>query len=206
MAAMDELREGVRRSLPEIAEISNEDLRDKIIEAWALSLSKSQFTRIEQMRCSGMVGSRHIPGLTQADHLRGVGRIARSIAQEMVDLCGNKIQIDPDMALAGGLLHDVGKPLFYDTSNIARWRENKSYTGKPPFRHTMYGAHLALTVGLPEEIAHVIAGHDTHMDGQYIEHSVYCSIVAHADQVYWSVLFRLAKSEKDPTQIKGPAG
>ena len=206
MATMEELREGVRQSLPEIADISDEELRNKVVEAWALALSNSQFARIEQMTCSGMVGSRHVPGLTQADHVRGVGRIARTVAQEMLDLCGHMIRIDPDIALAGGLLHDVGKPLFYDADNIARWRENKSYTGKPPFRHTMYGAHLALIAGLPEELAHVIAAHDTHMDGQYVEHSVYCSIVAHADQVYWSVLYRLAESEKDPIQIQGPAG
>jgi len=204
MASMGELREGVRRSLPEIAEISSEELRDKIVEAWALSLSESQFTRIDEMRCSGMVGLRHIPGLTQADHLRGVGRIARSMARELVDLCGDRIQIDPDMALAGGLLHDLGKPFFYDTNNIARWRENRAYTGRPPFRHTMYGAHLALVAGLPEEIAHLIAAHDTHTDGQYVQHSVYCKLVAHADQVYWQVLHQLAKSEEDPTEIEGP--
>jgi len=203
---MDELRAGVRRSLPEIADISDEELRDKIVEVWAMALAETEFTSIDDMTCSGMIGTRHYPGKTQSDHQRGVGRIARAIVQEMRDLYGEEIDIDPELALASGLLHDVGKPYFYSMDNVNRWREHKARTGKPPFRHTMYGAHLALLAGLPEDLVHCIASHDQHMDGQYVTPSVYTKILATADMIYWGVLVYLGLLEPDPSDVEQPAG
>jgi hypothetical protein len=46
MASMDELRAGVRKSLPEVEQITNKALRDKVVEAWALALSESEFASI----------------------------------------------------------------------------------------------------------------------------------------------------------------
>lgn len=205
MASMDELRESVRRSLsPEIAEIAHKEFADKVVEAYAIALFETEYTRLEELSCSGMIGGWHIPGLTQADHLRGVGKLARGIALEMRGLYGEDPDLDPDFALAAGMLHDLGKPFFYDSANIKRWTENKAYTGQPPFRHTFYGAHLALRAGLPEEIAHVIAGHDMGMEGQYFDHSVYLKIVGHADALYWQLAHRLGMTEKDPTEVPGP--
>ena len=39
MATMDELRESVRKSLPEVDEIADKELADKVVEAYALALS-----------------------------------------------------------------------------------------------------------------------------------------------------------------------
>ena len=47
MANLDELRAGVGRSLPEVFEIEDEILRGKVIEAWALGLSQTEFTSID---------------------------------------------------------------------------------------------------------------------------------------------------------------
>ena len=122
----------------------------------------------------------------------------------MRGLYGKELDIDPDFALAAGMLHDLGKPFFYDGNNIKRWDENKAYTGQPPFRHTFYGAHLALKAGLPEEIAHIIAGHDIGMEGKYFDHSIYLKIVNHADALYWQIPSRFGMTEKDPTEVPGP--
>ena len=203
MASMDELRKSVRKSLPEVNEIADKQLADKVVDAYALALSETSFTRLEELGCSGMIGGWHIPGLTQADHLRGVGRLARAIAREAKELFGGDAKIDPDFALAAGMLHDLGKPFFYDPEHIKHWNENQAYTGRPPFRHTFYGAHLALRAGLPEEIAHVIAGHDVHMEGQFFDHSIYLEMVAAADALYWQIPGRLGRLEKDPTVIPG---
>ena len=42
MATMEELREGVRKCLPEVDQVQNKDLRDKVVEAWAIALSESE--------------------------------------------------------------------------------------------------------------------------------------------------------------------
>ena len=206
MASMDELRKSVRESLPEVNDIADKELGDKVVQAYALALSETSFTRLEEMGCSGMIGGWRIPGLTQADHLRGVGRLARAIAREMQDLYGDTLDLDPDFAFAAGMLHDLGKPFFYDPEHIKHWTENQAHTGLPPFRHTFYGAHLALRADLPIEIAHVIAGHDVFMEGQYFDHSIYLEIVAAADALYWQVPGRLGKLEKDDPVVPGPSG
>jgi putative nucleotidyltransferase with HDIG domain len=206
MATMQELREGVRCSLPEVLEISDQELQDKVVEVWAIALAETDFTSIDDMTCNGMIGTRLYPGKTQSDHQRGVGRIARAIALEMRDLYGEEIDVDPELALASGLLHDVGKPFFYSMDNVNRWREHKVHTGKPPFRHTMYGAHLALQVGLPEELVHCIASHDLTMDGQFVIPSVYAKILSYADRIYWGVLDSLGLLVPDPSGVEQPAG
>ena len=54
MTTMPEtLREGVRASLPEVALIADADLRERVIDAWALALSHSEFARIEEIPPSG---------------------------------------------------------------------------------------------------------------------------------------------------------
>ena len=205
MSNVSELKDGVRKSLsPEIALIGDRELAEKIAEAYAVALAETEYTSLDEMSCSGMIGGLHIPGLTQSDHLRGVGRLAYVMAKEVRELYGTTLDIDPDIALAAGLLHDLGKPFFYDSGNIKNWEDNKLYTGRPPFRHTLYGAHLALQVGLPIEIAHVIAGHDIRMDGKFVDPSIYLKIVAHADGLFWIVPKRFEMLEKDPTEVSGP--
>ena len=83
MASMEELRAGVRASLPEVDEIQDATLRDKVIAAWALSLSQSEFTRIEQIRASGNPTSPPLKNGTQANHLRGVARMAVALADAL---------------------------------------------------------------------------------------------------------------------------
>ena len=200
----EELRAGILKSLPEIAEIADEELREKVIDLWALALSVSEFTSIDQMECSGMVGMDQYPGKTQSDHLRGVGRIARAIAQEMVALHGDDVDVDPDMCLAAGLIHDAGKPFFYTAENVKKFHERKAYIGKPSFRHTMFGAHLAMQADMPEELVHCIAAHDLHMDGQYVVPSAYAEILASADQIYWDTLMAFDLLEASAIKVEGP--
>jgi len=45
---MEALRAGVRSSLPELALIKDDELRDKCVEAWALALSQTEFERIDR--------------------------------------------------------------------------------------------------------------------------------------------------------------
>ena len=46
---MEKLRQGVRKSLSEWEQITDPQLRDKVVEAWALALSQTEFRRIEDI-------------------------------------------------------------------------------------------------------------------------------------------------------------
>ncbi len=187
MASMDELREGVRRSLPEIAEIKHPDLRAKVVEAWAFALSETEFTRIEEIKASGVPGSAPLKQGTQADHLRGVARVAQGIADGLEKVHGD-VGIDRDLLWAGALCHDLGKPFEFSPRNQARWQADVGASGYPAIRHSVYGVHVALTVGLPEAVAHMAGAHSA--EGELIKRSLENTIVHYADEAYWRTLDR----------------
>ena len=117
-------------------------------------------------------------------HLRGVAHFAMKMVEEFA-ASHPEIKVDRDIVLAGALCHDIGKPYEFDPVNRKRWAEDPSRAGDPCLRHSVYGAHVCLSVGLPEEIAHIALGHS--LEGQHIGLSTECYIVRHADHSWWHV-------------------
>ena len=195
MANLEDLRQGVRLSLPEIAEIRNSELREKVVEAWALALSQTEFQRIEEIRPSGNPKSPAMKRGSQADHLRGVTRMALALAEQLEQVIG-PFGVDRDLLLACALCHDVGKPFEFSPRNQARWEGNPAAVGYPAIRHSVYGVHLALSVGLPEAVAHTAGAHSG--EGELITRSLENTIVHHADYAYWQILERAGLLEAGP--------
>jgi putative nucleotidyltransferase with HDIG domain len=187
---MARLRERVRASLPEVEEICNETLREKVIEAWAVALAETEFESIEAIAGSGVPGSPALVSGTQADHLRGVARLSLAIAGSLEEMFG-PLEIDRDLLLASALCHDLGKPYEFSPANQQRWRESPGAAGWPAIRHTLYGVHLALTVGLPETVAHVVGAHSP--EGEFVARSLICTVVHEADRAFWEILQKAGK-------------
>lgn len=187
MATMDEVREGVRKALPEVSNIKDEDLRNKVVEGWAFSLSKSEFASIDEMKASGGPDTPAIKNGTQSDHLRGVAYIAQAIADAIEKVHGD-IGIDRDLLWACGLCHDLGKPFEFSPKNQERWKKNIAASGYPAIRHSVYGVYCALSVGLPEAVAHTAGAHSG--EGELIKRSLENTVVHYADHAYWWILDR----------------
>ncbi|MGH2355727.1 MAG: HD domain-containing protein [Chloroflexota bacterium] len=187
MVSMQELRDSVRRSLPEVNDIQESDLRDKVVEAWAVALSETEFTAIEEIRASGGPTSSPMKHGSQAHHLRGVARMAVAMADALEQVAG-PIGINRDLLIAAALCHDVGKPFEFSPRNRARWEANPAAAGYPSFRHPVYGAHIALTVGLPEAVAHTAGAHSA--EGEHIVRGLENTVVNLADHAFWTVLNR----------------
>lgn len=185
VAVSPSLRQGVVESLPEVNLIQKHELREQVIDAWALCLAKSSFSRIEDIPASGNPDTPPMTRGTQADHIRGVTRLAVAIADGMETQVG-PLNIDRDLLIAAALCHDVGKPFEFDPENQRRWRSDPSVAGYPAIRHSVYGVHIALTAGLPEEIAHVAGAHSK--EGTFITRSLINTIVYFADHAFWEVL------------------
>ena len=194
MASMDDLRRGVSESLPEVNEIKDEELRGLVIEAWAYALSESEFTRIDQIRGSGVPDSPALKDGTQAEHLRGVARMAQGLADGLEAVHGD-IGIDRDLLWACALCHDVGKPFEFSPRNQARWQNDVGAAGFPSIRHSVYGVHVALTVGLPEAVAHTAGAHSA--EGELIKRSLENTLVNSADHAYWAAMERAGQLEMD---------
>jgi putative nucleotidyltransferase with HDIG domain len=193
MVAMDELRKSVRKSLPEVNEIEDKDLGDKVVDAWAFALSKTEFTSIEQIRASGLPDSPALKNGTQADHMRATAVISEAIAAGLEKVHGD-IGIDHDLLLACALCHDVGKPFEFSPSNQTRWKSDVGASGYPAIRHPVYGAYVALTVGLPEAVVHSAGAHSA--EGELIERSLENTLVHYADHIYWEAMERAGQMEE----------
>ena len=187
MSAADDaaLLETVTASLPELAEIRDADLRDKVARAWAYSLAHSSFNAIDEIPGSGVPDSPRMKRGTQLDHIRGVARLALAMGDEMKSRFP-ELPIDRDLLAACALCHDVGKPFEFDPDNQRRWRADTVATGRPALRHTLYGVHVCLTVGLPEEVCHAAGCHSG--EGELVQRSLHVSIVHQADVVFWQTL------------------
>jgi putative nucleotidyltransferase with HDIG domain len=179
------MRQRVLKELPEINEIKDTELRKRVIDAWVLALERSSFASIREIAPAGNPGVLEVKRGDQTDHIRGVTRLAIKIAREMAESYPD-LQIDHDIVVAGGICHDIGKPWEFDPKNRERWKRNPKRAGVPSIRHPAYGAHICLTAGLPEEVAHVATAHSG--EGELLERSLENTIVHFADHAFWHVL------------------
>jgi 23S rRNA maturation-related 3'-5' exoribonuclease YhaM len=182
---LDELRAGVRESLPEIALIEDETLREQVVEIHARALSETRFRRIEDIPASGVPDSPLMKQGSQADHYRGTTTMALGMARGMQEVLPH-VEIDYDVLIAAALTHDVGKA--YEYEHWDRWAGDRARTGSPSLRHPAYGAHLALLVGLPEPVVHCVAVHSYQAEGAFVRASLETTIVQYADAAFWTML------------------
>jgi putative nucleotidyltransferase with HDIG domain len=182
--SLAEIRSGVLESLPEISQIKDEGLREKVVEVHARALAETRYKRIEDMPL-GDPGSPPMKQGTQADHYRATATIAIGMARGMQEVLPD-VEIDFDFVIAGALTHDVGKA--YEFEHWDRWAGDRRRTGSPSLRHPAYGAHLALTVGLPEPVVHCIAVHSYLAEGSFVQASLETTIVQYADAAFWTML------------------
>lgn len=180
---MEALKQGVYISLPILAEVKDAKLRDKVAEAWALAMSENGYSTIEEIEGSGKPGG-YIIG-DQAQHICCVTRMALAMAEIIETSYDKDMGIDRDLLIVAGLCHDVGKPYEYNREKQPLWRAEPEKYGNPPLRHTLYGVHIALTVGLPEEIAHVCGCHSP--EGDLVQRSLLATIIYHADKATWRI-------------------
>ena len=140
----------VRDAFPELEQIDDEDLRDRVVEAWVLGLERGGWRRIEDIPYAW-----NIHDVTNVDHVRGVARIALETAREQREFHG--ADPDVDVIVAACLLHDVGKcyeyPHFVDDELLAD--PDPRYVSEE-IPHSISGYALAHEVGCPLAVQRAI--------------------------------------------------
>ena len=186
----DALRASIVEDLPEINDIKDAELRAKVIEGWAFSLagsstSASATCRAKAIRtcwCSSAATSRRT---CAASRIRDEdGRGVRDLASGDPHRPRHRARRRALPRHRQALRIRSGEPQALGRGPLARRR--------PCLRHSVYGAHVCLSVGLPEEIAHIALGHS--LEGQHIGLSTECYIVRHADHTWWTSRARSACS------------
>jgi putative nucleotidyltransferase with HDIG domain len=186
-STVEQIRKRVRENFPELSLIKSEELRDQVVEAWAIGLAETEYRGVDEIPGCGLPGDPMIKrGADQSHHLRSTATVAIGIMEGMEKVFG-PLGIDHDVVIAGALVHDVGKSFEFSPKNRSRWEKDKGRYGCPSIRHPIYGAHLALKVGLPEEIVHIVAVHSRDREGACVTPSLEALIVQYADIIVWKV-------------------
>jgi putative nucleotidyltransferase with HDIG domain len=167
--------------IPEISQINNEDLKKKVVYVWEEAIKEGgwKIEDLEKIPFTLLIPDCKI---NLIEHTRAVTHTALEVAKVISKFYEEKIKIDFDLLVAGGILHDVGKLLEYakDQDKVI-----KSKTGKL-LRHPFSGASLAYKHGLPDEVIHIIATHAKEGDGGY--RSIEAMIIHYSDFINFESL------------------
>jgi putative nucleotidyltransferase with HDIG domain len=144
--------ETIRRLFPELEEIKNKKLTEKVIRTW-----------VRVCREAG-IGSKletfpfyhEVPQESLVGHVKKVVKVIKAVVSSLEDL-PDIPKLDKDVLLATGLLHDVDKLLLYRPKKGRKGWE-PSPTAKK-FPHGGLGAMYCREEGLPEVVVHLVATH-----------------------------------------------
>ena len=166
-----------------------------------IALAHSTFKSIRDIPPAGNPDTNEAKRGDQTDHLRGVTRLAIGIAEEM-GAAYPELAIDMDVVIAGGLVTMSARPgsSIPPTASAGRHRRG---IRPPSIRHPAYGAHICLTVGLPEEVAHIAMAHSG--EGELLVRSLECMIVHQADYTFWNTLLAGGHSSRRRSRRTGAA-
>ncbi|MCD6453939.1 MAG: HD domain-containing protein [Candidatus Aminicenantes bacterium] len=160
--------------IPEIDLIKDENLRSKVIKAWEKAILLGGWEEDELPLIPFTLLIKNVP-INLFQHTRAVTRCALGVYEAYERIYGKINPLNRDILLAGAILHDVGKLLEYEKS---RGEFVKSKRGKL-LRHPISGAALAWSLGLPEEVCHIIAAHSK--EGDHVKRSPEAFVVYHCD-------------------------
>jgi putative nucleotidyltransferase with HDIG domain len=140
----------VREAFPELQDITDDGLREKVVEAWTVALDRGGWRDIMDIPYAW-----NIHEVTNVEHVRGVTRIARESAREQREFHG----ADPDMdvVVAACLLHDVGKCYEYtDFVDEETLLDPDPEYATQEVPHSLSGYALAHEVGCPLAVKRAI--------------------------------------------------
>ncbi len=170
------MRNELARIFNELEMIEDSDLREKVLDCWEETMKRSVFLVSDLKTIPFTLLIKPAP-FNLIEHTKAVTATALNMAKAMIQSYGNRVHINLDYIIAGGILHDVGKVLEYERNNGVIV---KSDFGKK-LRHPVSGAIIAYMVGLPEDIVHIIAAHSK--EGDYTKRTIESIIIHHADFV-----------------------
>ncbi|PKK85904.1 MAG: hypothetical protein CVT48_03485 [Thermoplasmata archaeon HGW-Thermoplasmata-1] len=166
------LVEYILGEFPQIGKIKDEELRKKVVETWLEALKRGGWKNFDGMPFTLLVED---SGPFSA-HVRRVTDAAIAVA-------GGRGDLDMDMVIAGALLHDVGKCVEFELNKDGKGVKSKF--GKL-VRHPVSGAGLAMEMGLPHELVHIIASHST--EGECVKRTPAAVLVHHCDFIDFEIL------------------
>lgn len=171
--------------VPEFGLIADVDLREKTIAVWKTALAESGLTLADLARMPFTLLVNPCP-VSFIEHVRAVTLTAIRAAEVFAQVYGERVPVNMDVLISGGLLHDIGK--LYEYAMDADGTTRQTVAGGL-LRHPFSGAALAARLGLPLEVQHVIAAHAG--EGDKMQRSTEATLLNHADFMSFHSIQRL---------------
>ncbi len=182
--------------LPELMLIQSQALREQTIAVWQAALDESGWSIDDLPRMPFTLLISPCP-VSFVDHVRAVTLTAVRAAEVFCLVYGERVPVDMDVLVAGGLLHDIGKLAEYERTGCASARQ--SATGAL-LRHPFLGTALAARFGLPLAVQHIIATHG--VEGDRANRSTEATLVNHADFMSFHALQRLQPQKEVAARLE----
>ena len=175
------MRDAIVATLPELGEIKESELRDKVIAVWEEAMTKKEWNieTLKRMPFTLLVADVNISFI---EHVRTVCRMCIAMEKELNEMYSDRVSLNHDHLVAGALLADVGKIFEYEESGD---KFVKSEQGKY-LRHPFTGVGLSFRHDLPDEVMHIIAVHSK--EGEGFQRTAEAIIFHHADFTDFEVI------------------
>lgn len=184
------MREQLLRLVPEFNLIDDVELREKCLKTWEAALEEGGWTPDDLTRLPFTLLINPCPA-SFIEHTRAVTLTAVRAAQVFAEIYGDRVPVDMDLLVAGGLLHDIGKLLEYENRDDGVTVQTRA--GKL-LRHPFSGMALAARFGLPAEVQHIIAAHAG--EGDKVIRSTEATLINHADFTSFHSIQRMGQDKK----------
>jgi putative nucleotidyltransferase with HDIG domain len=175
------MREKLLKLVPEFDLIQDKELREKTIQVWEAAMERGGWTPDTLLQMPFTLLINPCPA-NLIEHIRAVTLTAYHSAKLFGEIYGDRVPINQDLLIAGGLLHDIGKLLEYEYKG--------DVTAQTAYgalvRHPFSGAALAYEFGLPGEVQHMIAAHAG--EGDKVKRSPEATLINKADFMSFETL------------------
>jgi putative nucleotidyltransferase with HDIG domain len=184
----------IAKLFPDIVQIRDAALRDKVAAAWNEALTIGcggkgwtfdEIRAIPFTLLAGKIDMRFV------EHLNSCVKQCIAIEKVLSEVFDDRVPVNHDVLVAGALLADVGKMLEFDKD--ARGQVVKGHFGDM-LRHPFSGVALCYKHGIPPEVMHIIATHSH--EGDKVERTIESWIFHHADFIDFDIAKVLGKKSK----------
>ncbi|MFC2046213.1 HD domain-containing protein [Chloroflexota bacterium] len=176
------MRERLLELVPEFDLIEDAELRETTIEVWEAAMERGGWSPDNLLQMPFTLLINPCPA-NYIEHIRAVTLTAYRAAQLFGEIYGDRVPINMDILVSGGLLHDIGKLLEYEDRDDGMTVQTRYGT---LMRHPFSGAALAYEFGVPMEVQHMIAAHAG--EGDKVKRSPEATLINKADFMSFEAL------------------
>ena len=180
------MRDEITKLLPELDQILDPALREKVMDVWEDSIRTGGWQPAELLEIPFTLLAGEIE-MKFIEHVRSCVRMCLAIEKVLNEIWGDRMPIHHDYLVAGALLADVGKPIEFAKKD---GKVVKGTRGEH-LRHPFSGVGMCWKHGLPDEVMHIVATHSK--EGDHVQRTIESIIFHHADFIDFDAACALGK-------------